>query len=344
MPSTIHKELDPFFETIGLLMVGCRFDKSRRETLDSLAELGFDGEKFYAEHLAVFERYAQTFRKYMAIDPEVLPFLEEDDLNFSLILLSLLLESRPLLASIDDLEDREINGKVVKACREQFNMGGASEGMEQLDDIVRFLDGIPLVENAKWKVMRIMQDPKRQLKRLAHAVNHNLAAFKKAENSVKKPLSKLLDDYLSSVRGEDSRLVFKFKNSLSETTDVYPTLASPLSQIMFDEASCYYGLLSGKLLKIGESLPQSRETLLLGLKSLSDRSKFEILCSLKASPKYNLEIAEQLRLTAATTSHHMGVLLASGFVGVEKRNGKVYYHLEQAVIRQFIDTLEQTLL
>ena len=40
-----------------------------------------------------------------------------------------------------------------------------------------------------------------------------------------------------------------------------------------------------------------------------------------------LEIAEELRLTPATASHHMGLLLSNQFVAVEKKDGKVYYRL-----------------
>ena len=52
------------------------------------------------------------------------------------------------------------------------------------------------------------------------------------------------------------------------------------------------------------------------MKAFGDKSKFEILYSLKESPKYNLEIAEQLHLTAATMSHHVNILLSQGLVTV----------------------------
>ena len=58
---------------------------------------------------------------------------------------------------------------------------------------------------------------------------------------------------------------------------------------------------------------------------MSDGSKFDILLSLMSSPKYNLELAEELNLTAATVSHHMNVLLTYQLVSVEKRDGRVYY-------------------
>ena len=76
------------------------------------------------------------------------------------------------------------------------------------------------------------------------------------------------------------------------------------------------------------------------LKLLGDKSKFEILCSLKERGKYNLEIAEELRLTPATASHHMGLLLSNQFVAVEKKDGKVYYRLNRETIEEMIRYLE----
>ena len=84
--------------------------------------------------------------------------------------------------------------------------------------------------------------------------------------------------------------------------------------------------------------------MLIKLKALSDGSKLGIIASLKVSPKYNLEIAQHLGLTAATMSHHMSVLLNCGLVGVEKREGKVYYHIEKENLQELINELKETLL
>lgn len=66
----------------------------------------------------------------------------------------------------------------------------------------------------------------------------------------------------------------------------------------------------------------TRKHLLSALKALGDGSKFEILQLLQISPRYNLEIAEELKLSAPTVSHHMSVLLENGLVDVEKKMGK----------------------
>ena len=80
------------------------------------------------------------------------------------------------------------------------------------------------------------------------------------------------------------------------------------------------------------------------MKALSDKSKLDILCALKTSNKYNLELAEEMGLSPSTTSHHMTALLTCGFVMVEKKDGKVYYVLQRQEIEKFIAGLKRFLL
>jgi DNA-binding transcriptional ArsR family regulator len=185
-----------------------------------------------------------------------------------------------------------------------------------------------------------MRSPKIHLKQLASSVSANTDAFEKAQNKIRSPLKKLIAQYAQTVNNSDMQVFGKLKKSLSAASDIYPTLACPISQLIFSNC-CYYGLLSTLLVK--QEGPD-QELLLRCLKALSDSSRLEILRSIKQKPKYNLEIAEQLGLTAATMSHHMSVLLTCGFVGVNKRESKVYYHIEEEAVSRFIDTLKQLLI
>ena len=77
------------------------------------------------------------------------------------------------------------------------------------------------------------------------------------------------------------------------------------------------------------------------LKALGDASKFQILTRLREGDKYNLELAQELGLSAATMSHHMSALLTCGLVRLTKREGRVYYSLERQAVRRMLTTLEQ---
>ena len=56
---------------------------------------------------------------------------------------------------------------------------------------------------------------------------------------------------------------------------------------------------------------------------------------------YDLEIAEELKLSPPTVSHHMSVLLENGLVDVEKKEGKVYYTLSKERLREAVGELEK---
>ncbi|MHB8064708.1 MAG: ArsR/SmtB family transcription factor [Ruminiclostridium sp.] len=342
MSNIIYEELNPFFETIGLLIAANQNDQSKKETLKELDELGFDGEKFYAKNLKIFDSYIHTFKKYSVLNKEAEFFFEDSDFSFHLLLISLLIGNKELIPVIDEINDAQINKEIIEICKSIFEIETSVEKAETLEDIVAFLDMTSIVKNEKWKIMCIMQSPKAYLKQLISIINDNIDAFEKAKKAVEPQLSKLLSQYRELTNSENKGQFYKLKTSFSETADIYPTLAFPLSQMILEE-TCYYGLLSSLVLK-EEPRNQSKDEIIQGLKALSDKSKFEIIRSLKVSPKYNLEIAQQLGLTPATMSHHMNVLLTCGFVGINKEAGKVYYHLEEDSIRHFINMLEQTLL
>ncbi len=343
MPRKIIKELDPFFETIGLLASCSRLDEIREETKKNLSEVGYDADKFYEQHLNIFEIYVQTFIKHMAVTPEDLVLFSDSDSNYFLILLSLLIDNKNLMPSINELDNKEINSGIIQIYEALFEMPIKSVKLDNFDEIIQFIDSTTLSEQAKWKLMRIMQNPKQVLQKLITVINDNLEAFKKASNEISKPLSALIEEYYKTIQDKSDNVFNKFENSLSKTSIIHPTIIFPLAQLIF-EKSWYYGLLSKLVTKTAQSNQFSKESVLIKLKAISDKSKLEILTSLKTSPKYNLEIAEQLGLTAATMSHHMNVLLTCGFVGVEKRNGRVYYNLDKTAAKQFIEELEQLLL
>jgi DNA-binding transcriptional ArsR family regulator len=205
---------------------------------------------------------------------------------------------------------------------------------------VAFLERCSFSDSEKWKLLQIMNSPKIRLQQLIDTINANMTSFESAASKVSGSLKIMIEQYAATVRNDKTELFGKLKKSLSKTADVYPTLAFPISQIIFTD-SCYYGLLSSQLVQ--QDIPD-QNMMLRSLKALSDASRLEIVRLIKQKPMYNLEIAEQLGLTAATMSHHMGVLLACGFVGVTKQDSKVYYHMEEAAARHFIALLDKTLI
>ena len=344
MTYLVFPELDPVFETLWLLFVSNNLDAVQEETKKAISDLGFDGEQFYAQHFKLFEKYVEAFLKNRVQSPEDGFFFAEKDTYYSLMLLTLIIENKDWLTSTEGLTDDLINAQIFHICKEESDDDDTQiEIPSTLESIIQFLDSSDFEVNVKWKILRIMQHPTKYITALIHIINANLEAYDKAAKEIGKPLAKLLGQYEELLNNQGDKTFKELKMKLSQDSPIYPTLILPLSQLIF-EKSCYYGLLCEKIIEDGRSRLKSKESLLVRLKALSDSSKLEIIASLKVSPKYNLEIARQLGLTAATMSHHMNALLNCGFVGIEKREGKVYYHLKKENLKGMIEDLEETLL
>ena len=389
-------KMDPIFETMGLLLVSYNYEEVKDQIKKGFSDHGIDGEQAYLQHFRVYDKYVQTFLKHRVESTEDKFFFDENDSNYHLILLVLILENKSWLESSNSMSSDIVRAQIIDKCKAVFDeeadvhgivsgedsrteraghrkgnsldIIGSSEdsspeiiesnensctkdidsiekeithNVYSLEGIIQYLDNSPLEPDAKWKVLRIMQNPVSHITQLIKIVNANLGAYQKAVSEIRKPLEKMVNKFNDLEKSDSGSMFYGLKNEISRTSIVYPTLVFPVSQMIFEQY-CYYGLLSHKLT---ESKNQNaKEHLLIKLKALSDGSKLSIISSLKVSPKYNLEIAQQLGLTAATMSHHMSVLLNCGLVGVEKREGKVYYHLEKQNLQELINELEETLL
>lgn len=349
MNLNIHEQLEPVFETMGLLYVSSHAEKYKKEMIEELNKFGVDGESFYNKHLKILDKYVAVFKKHRIADESAGNFFSENNADIFSVMLAVLSENTGWLAAFAKVTEDEIRNALIKALLLLEEMdhtplqNASAADIRSLDDIVTFLAGCPVDEGVKWRLMSIMKSPRQQLQPLIDIVNTNLPAFAKAAAEVEKSLNKLIPAYVQSIHNQEDEQFLKLIGMFAEEASIYPTLIMPLGQRLLTK-QCYYGLYVDVLPISGKTPADSRDFLLLRLKALGDNSKLQILASLKQSPKYNLEIAEQLGLTAATMSHHMNVLLACGLVGIEKKHGKVYYHLDQGNLQQLITDLEQFLL
>ena len=88
----------------------------------------------------------------------------------------------------------------------------------------------------------------------------------------------------------------------------------------------------------------NRKCLVSLLKILADESKLEILALLKERRRYGGELAKELKLTTATISHHMGILVGNGLVTLNKEMNRVYYEIDENAIGKLLEQLEDLLL
>ncbi len=343
MVNEIIKELDPIFEIMGLNYVCIHMEEIKQETKESLTALGYDGELFYTQNFQVFEEYTRTYQKYMLSNPDKTYYFGENDYDFFLVLLMLIIEYKEEFSSIDHLTNEMINKQIIQICDEVFNLDSDKKSITTLEEIVLFLNKCNLADKSKWKLLQIMQQPQMHLLQLINIVESDMEAYKKAVKSIKSPLDKLLKQYQILMNEPKNDIFIEYKNKFAKDAKTYPAMVFPAT-LLLDEKNSYYGLLIDKLTPNEKGYSQSKESILSKLKALSDSSKLEIILALKDKPMYNLEIAKQLGLSAATMSHHMNVLLYCEFVYVEKKDGKVYYCIQEENLKAFIKELEKLFL
>lgn len=339
----LTENLDPIVEISGLLFVNKHFGLIKKDIISRLNELGIDGEIFYQENFNLYEKYVTVFDKNKKITEIVDFFFEDCDFSFSMLIISLIIENRDLLNSMDGITNEEINTKLLYYYLDIYEDKLDIQQINNLEDTVEFLKKCKITDKQKWKLMTIMKGSKEYYRQLIELIKENQCAYDKAIKSIDRELNIAIKQYIKDMKKSSDGQFAKLVNLFSNNMYVYPTLIFPISQISFNNYG-YYGLLSERTFESGSDKQNTKEAMLLKLKALGDQSKFEILLSLKNFPKYNLELAEQLNLSSSTMSHHMNVLLSCGLVEVSKRDGKVYYNIQREGVKKLLYSLEKHLI
>ena len=112
----------------------------------------------------------------------------------------------------------------------------------------------------------------------------------------------------------------------------------------FSASAVYVGIYYQALANLVQKYSDPCASLYSRLKSMSDKSRLEIFRILKASEFNGLDLSEKLGLAPTTISYHMNMLVREGFVSVSKRGTGIYYTLNTASLRRFVQELEHFLL
>ena len=227
------------------------------------------------------------------------------------------------------------DAKIDETATKKMAQYAFDHGVNYFDTAWGYHDG-----NSETVMGKVLQEfPRDQFYLASKFPGYDLANFPKVQEILEKQLEKLMEEFQKGM--EKEHLITKISGDVT----AFPALVCPGAEIISsnpESTTAYIGLFVRDIYKMLEKSRNNRKHLLPVLKALSDSSKFEILQSLRISPKYNLEIAEELKLSPPTVSHHMSVLLGNGLVDVEKREGKVYYTLSKERLREMVDELEKT--
>ena len=337
---TVHikKHLNPYFEIIGLLYDSVRPESGEEEAWKKAAgNRGLNPEEINRKIGPVIRKYHAAFQKYRTGRE-----MEDFDFFFSHEESEFLLFLQTVCGEHPEWFERELKeeqkGEIQLVFLQEFSEEEKITEPPALEEMVRILEGAGYGGGLGWKFLLFLQEPVKKLQNLSLILKANFFAFEKAKEAVQKQLEKLMEDFQKG--REKEYLIAKISGDVT----AFPSLVCPGAEIISsnpESTTAYIGLFVRDIYKMLEKSRNNRKHLLPVLKSLSDGSKFEILQSLLIAPKYNLEIAEELKLSPPTVSHHMSVLLGNGLVDVEKKEGKVYYTLSKERLREVVGELEK---
>lgn len=331
------KKLNPILETLGLIYMAKNFEAVKADMLHSLEEMNIDGKQFYKQNLSYLEDYVQDFKRSYVLEVQDEFFFAHNTEFFSAVL-AIAVE---LFEEINEIQylDRQ---RIFFITDELLNEERAEnhripDTMEQWFAVLQVSE---FSEDTKWRLLNVLHDPCEKFKELFEIYKRNKPAFDYTVQKNKKQLEKLISEAPSDISDAMRSMVNEFH---PKQKNVYITAVFPLIEWM-TPVMVFQGVLADKIDLYQKNMINAKERLPQILKLLGDKSKFEILYLLKSHGKYNLEIAEELHLTPATASHHMSMLLANNMVSVEKKDGRVYYQLNQETLQEIIKCFEEIFL
>jgi len=80
------------------------------------------------------------------------------------------------------------------------------------------------------------------------------------------------------------------------------------------------------------------------LKIISEENRLKILCLLREGEKCVCDIWQCLKLPQNLTSHHLKVLKDFELISAKKQGSKVFYKLNQQMVKKYIKLLNKILL
>lgn len=343
MGLVIEEEMDPLFETAALLYYSYGEEKRRGRAAAELKKLGVVGEIFYQKYFNVVNRYTRYFKRYMQITDGGEFFFDFQEEDFFLLMLVLLVERREWmegLEAVPESEIRSLTAFLIKngcICTKKPHKGNMPK-IDNETEIIGFLKSLELAEGLKWHLMEFLMQPKYYLNSFYAAIKANLRAYEKAAEVVSKPLTDFITRYHTYIGTQTEKL----SEVYCAGSSVYPSLISPIGQVA-SFGRGYQGIFNEFLNRKNRNLNEVKDSLTQKMKALGDRSKLDILCALKERPQYNLELASTLNLSTSTVSHHMRVLFSCGLVEVEKKDGKVYYCVNDDIVDEIAAEFRQVL-
>lgn len=356
MKIQIKNNVDFLQEVIDLIYMSVNYEREEKDVENMFLLYDNTKEMHKTIHMNKIKKYIETFKKNMIMEKEEMDMFFLPNINGNNSIADFLCEYldikdvEKLAYDSENCSDDMLRIKLINSINEELEEKNYSvlDSKCSTNDYIKALEKLEFKEDTNWKFIKIFMDPLKYYKSLAKIIMDNKDifhnAYKEVESNVKEFVIKLEENK------ED--MFNKLKKNIGlhdeayDNVIIYPSVAryrTIKTRLKEKKEIMYYGINFDILFNLSNGVYDNVK-LVRKLKILSDKSKFEILQLLKEKSMFGQEIAQKLKLTTATVSHHMNSLICANFVYMERKNGKTYFTLNNDEIKIFLVNLNKKLL
>lgn len=218
-------------------------------------------------------------------------------------------------------------------------------------EFFQWLDRQPIIKENKYDAWKLYQEFDAcqaygldLILQVTNLLRREAAAFQNRFRETLAQFENAVSNGLASFLGDPPCIRIDHTDQLQ----VYPMLFEPngLSMLYNEElgiSNICVGISFFQLADLLREKAPYRENMPEFLKVLSDPTKFMILQKLHSRQYYSGELAAALKLTGATISYHMSTLVNLLLVTMEKKGTRIYYGVNDTVLREYLKELDHIL-
>ena len=227
------------------------------------------------------------------------------------------------------------------------NIHAAAEA-HSYNGLLSVLEGLPLTNDSRWKILFVLQHYEQYVRLICNSLRSAVGLIEANPQLYAYALKDFEHDY-SNI--SDIIEIIEDENGVdtdSKDGRVYPTVIGSNSFTVHTGESdgtrtvYYVGLgvrAIGRLPLRGIEKMDYDEA----FRILADKNRMKIMQLLCGEQAYGLELAEKLKLSPNTISHHMSKLQKCGLVISSFEGNRVYYRANKAAVDEFIRMLSKKL-
>lgn len=295
---------------------------------------------FSAELKSYFKCYDEGVG-VRGIDPASLIFLKPSHMAFT--------DFESVRNEVLSYTDEEIRDNIMSALT--INDGLNGENDLSCERFLKFVERQSFSEVGKWRVISTYNNFRRMAEELCDFIKptvdiiiSNGALYEGLLNEFRSiyinidesPSRYLMNEYRVDIPAYENETLFPYLFGYSDVRSLYYDRPTQVSLT-------YVGVLVDFIVKRANSniMPGGCDR---ALKALSDPNRIAIMKYLRDNRAYGQELAEQLRLSPNTISHHILKLQSAGLITAESEGNRIYYASNSRNIGILLRALDEMLL